>query len=78
VLVRLQPDVVKLDKELVQQLPAVAARAVVRAIVDITHAYGGLVLAECVETAEQAAAALELGVDLGQGWLFGRPGALPG
>ena len=80
VLVRLQPDVVKLDKEIVQALPDAAACAVVRAIVSITHAYGGQVLAECVETAEQAQAAAELGVDLAQGWHFGRPvrpGAAP-
>ncbi|MGJ7439747.1 EAL domain-containing protein [Aquipuribacter sp. MA13-6] len=73
-LVRLRPDVVKLDKDIVQELPGRVAAAVVEAIVTITHAYGGLVLAECVETAEQAAAALELGVDLGQGWYFGKPG----
>ena len=30
-------------------------------------------VAECIETAEQADAARELGVDLGQGWFFGRP-----
>ncbi len=72
-LVRLQPDVVKLDKDLVQALPGAVASAVVEAVVTITHAYGGRVLAECVETEEQAAAALDLGVDLGQGWLFGRP-----
>lgn len=72
-LVRLQPDVVKLDKEIVQQLPGAVSAAVVAAVVDITHSYGGLVLAECVETAEQATAARELGVDLAQGWFFGRP-----
>jgi diguanylate cyclase (GGDEF)-like protein len=72
-LVRLHPDVVKLDKELVQGLPGAASRAVVAAIVQIAHSYGGLVLAECVETSEQGDAALELGVDLGQGWLYGRP-----
>lgn len=72
-LVRLQPDIVKLDKDIVQRLPAPVSRAVVRAVVEIAHAYGGQVLAECVETAEQAGAARELGVDLGQGWFFGRP-----
>jgi len=72
-LVRLRPDVVKLDKEIVQCLPEPTSTAVVAAVVDITHSYGGLVLAECVETAEQAAAARDLGVDLGQGWYFGRP-----
>ena len=72
-LVRLRPDIVKLDKDLVQALPDPTSRAVVAAIADITHSYGGRVLAECVETEEQAAAAVDLGVDLGQGWLFGRP-----
>lgn len=74
-MVRLQPDIVKLDKDVVQALPDRVSSAVVAAIVQITHAYGGLVLAECVETAEQAAAADDLGVDLGQGWFFGRPEA---
>ncbi len=72
-LVRLLPDIVKLDKDLVQALPHPTSRAVVTAIVDITHSYGGRVLAECVETEEQAEVATDLGVDLGQGWLFGRP-----
>ena len=72
-LVRLRPDIVKLDKELVQGLPDPVSQAVVSAIVSITHAYGGLVLAECIETQEQAQAATDLGVDLGQGWYFGRP-----
>jgi EAL domain-containing protein (putative c-di-GMP-specific phosphodiesterase class I) len=72
-LVRLQPDIVKLDKEIVQALPGPTATAVVAAIVEIVHSYGGLVLAECVETEEQADAASGLHVDLAQGWLFGRP-----
>jgi EAL domain-containing protein (putative c-di-GMP-specific phosphodiesterase class I) len=72
-LIRLRPDVVKLDKEIVQDLPGPIGSAVVAAIVDIVHSYGGLVLAECIETSDQAEAATQLGVDLGQGWLFGRP-----
>ena len=76
-LVQLQPDVVKLDKQIVQRLPDPASAAVVTAVVEIAHSYGGQVLAECVETASQAAAARELGVDLGQGWYFGRPQPRP-
>ena len=72
-LVRLRPDVVKLDKDIVQGLPGAVSAAVVKAVVQIVHSYGGLVLAECVETADQADVARELGVDLGQGWHFGRP-----
>ncbi|HWG93374.1 MAG TPA: EAL domain-containing protein [Mycobacteriales bacterium] len=72
-LVQLRPDVVKLDKEIVQALPDDVSSSVVAAVVDIVHGYGGTVLAECVETEEQAQAARALGVDLAQGWLFGRP-----
>jgi EAL domain-containing protein (putative c-di-GMP-specific phosphodiesterase class I) len=72
-LVRLQPDVVKLDKDIVQALPGTVSTAVIAAVVNLTHSYGGRVVAECIETAEQADAARELGVDLGQGWFFGRP-----
>ncbi len=72
-LVRLQPDVVKIDKEITQGLPSASASAVVSAVVEITHSYGGQVLAECVETQEQAEAATALGCDLAQGWYFGRP-----
>lgn len=72
-LARLQPDVVKLDKEIVQGLPGAGSEAVVSSVVSMTHRYGGVVIAECVETAEQASSAAELGVDLGQGWLFGAP-----
>jgi EAL domain-containing protein (putative c-di-GMP-specific phosphodiesterase class I) len=72
-LVRLQPDIVKLDKEIVQALPGPTSTEVVGAVVKIVHSYGGLVLAECVETEEQAEAAADLHVDLAQGWFFGRP-----
>lgn len=72
-LVQLQPDVVKLDKDIVQALPGPLSKAVVAAVVSITHSYGGRVVAECIETTEQADAARELDVDLGQGWYFGRP-----
>lgn len=72
-LVQLEPDVVKLDRTLIEHLPDPTSTAVVRAVVEITHAYGGLVLAEGVETEIQSSSAQELGVDLGQGWLYGRP-----
>ncbi len=67
------PDVVKIDLQLVQMLPSEVSLAVVRALMEITHGFGGRILAEGVETAEQAAIATDLGVDLGQGWFFGFP-----
>ena len=49
-------------------------RTLVRAMVEFAHGCGAKVVAEGVETAQDAAALLELAVDLGQGWYFGRPG----
>lgn len=77
VLARLEPDVVKLDRALVNDLTPAATRAVIGAVVDITHSYGGLVLAEGVETETEADVMVELGVDLAQGWLYGRPAFPP-
>jgi EAL domain-containing protein (putative c-di-GMP-specific phosphodiesterase class I) len=71
------PDVVKIDQQLVQMLPDEVSLAVVRALVEMTHAFGGRILAEGVETAEQATIATDLGVDLGQGWHFGYPDRAP-
>ncbi|MDT3439591.1 EAL domain-containing protein [Pseudofrankia sp. BMG5.37] len=45
----------------------------VEGIVSIAHRLGHIVTAESVETRAQAARMLALGVDLGQGHLFGRP-----
>ena len=39
---------------------------------------GAKVVAEHIETEAEAALMRELGVEYGQGWLFGRPGPLPG
>jgi EAL domain-containing protein (putative c-di-GMP-specific phosphodiesterase class I) len=69
----LRPDVVKLDKDLVQQLPDDNARTVLRAVTDLAHGLGAVVVAEGIETEQLADEATALGVDLGQGWLFGRP-----
>ena len=69
----IRPDVVKIDRDLVQALPDPAAVAVVRAIVRLSHELGATVIAECVETQLQADVARDLGADWAQGWLFGRP-----
>ncbi len=46
-------------------------------VVGLADALGITVLAEGIETTEQCARLAELGVDRGQGWLFGRPAAIP-
>jgi EAL domain-containing protein (putative c-di-GMP-specific phosphodiesterase class I) len=72
-LAAVRPDVVKLDKRLVQELPDAGARTVLRAITDLAHGLDAVVVAEGVETEWLADEVTRLGVDLGQGWLFGRP-----
>jgi EAL domain-containing protein (putative c-di-GMP-specific phosphodiesterase class I) len=72
----LRPDLIKLDMSFVQE-PMTRERAqVVHAVVAEAERSGAKVLAEGIETAEQAAMARALGADHGQGWLFGRPGEL--
>ncbi len=72
----LRPDVIKLDMSFVQQ-PMTRERArIVHAVVAEAERSGARVLAEGIETAEQARAARTLGAELGQGWHFGRPGEL--
>jgi EAL domain-containing protein (putative c-di-GMP-specific phosphodiesterase class I) len=72
-LAAVRPDVVKLNRALVQELPDLGVRTVIRAVVDLAHSLGAVVVAEGVETERLAEQVTELGADLGQGWLFGRP-----
>ena len=53
-------------------------RGFVRSMVELAGTVGAQVVAEMIETEEQAVLMRELGVHYGQGWLFGRPGSLPG
>ena len=72
-LAAVRPEVVKLEKSLVQELPDDGARTVLRAVTDLAHQLGAVVVAEGVETERLADEVTALGADLGQGWLFGRP-----
>jgi EAL domain-containing protein (putative c-di-GMP-specific phosphodiesterase class I) len=72
-LAAVRPDVVKLDKALVHELPEDGARTVLRAVTDLAHSLGAVVVAEGVETERLAEEVTAIGADLGQGWLFGRP-----
>ena len=48
-------------------------RALLKAMVSVCHELGVGVIAEMVERVEQARELLEMGIDYGQGYLFGRP-----
>ncbi|NMR19509.1 EAL domain-containing protein [Cellulomonas fimi] len=73
----LRPDVIKLDLRLVQDRPSQAIAEIASAVNAEAERSGAVVLAEGIETDEQAMVARSLGATLGQGWLLGRPGPLP-
>lgn len=69
------PDVIKLDRSIIDGVSAdPVLTTLVHSLVDFGHGCDAQVVAEGVETAEDAAALLALDVDYGQGWHFGRPG----
>ncbi|GHJ43070.1 hypothetical protein Cs7R123_04120 [Catellatospora sp. TT07R-123] len=73
----LSPEVIKLDREVVQHPDTAVARQVVQAVRAESARTGAVVLAEGIETPQHRASAIAMGATLGQGWLFGRPGPLP-
>jgi diguanylate cyclase (GGDEF)-like protein len=76
---RLPADTVKVDMVFVQRVVDDAvSRGIVTAVVGLANALGLRVVAEGVETEEQAAALREIGVTCAQGYLWGRPAPLPG
>jgi EAL domain-containing protein (putative c-di-GMP-specific phosphodiesterase class I)/GGDEF domain-containing protein len=73
-----RPDYVKVDRYFVSGIEHDPVRAeILRSVVDMARAIGCRVIAEGVENAEQCILALELGVDHVQGYLLGRPQAVP-
>ena len=73
-LAQVEVDYVKLDRTLVQSLPhSPPLRELMRALAHVCAGQGAQVLAEGVETEEEAEVCCELGCGLGQGYLFGKP-----
>ena len=73
-LVEVPPDYLKLDLGLIRDIDsAVTRRELVKAIVRVARGLGIQVIAEGIETREVADACRDLAIDLGQGYLFGRP-----
>ena len=72
-------DFVKIDGAYVRAAASGGQpRCFVAAMRDLAHSVGAQVIAERIETEAEALVMAELGVEFGQGWLFGRPGQLPG
>ena len=72
---RLPVDELKIDRSFVQALEAGGEEAaLVRMIIELAHALSLVTVAEGVETEAQMATLLAMGCQLGQGYLFARPG----
>ena len=77
-IIELKSDFVKLDMSLVRRVNAHLGRqALVVGMQRFARSAGCRLIAEGVETELEAATLLELGVEFGQGYLFGAPQALP-
>lgn len=70
----IKPDLIKVDRTLVSHIDGdYHKRSAFKSLLDLGRKIGALVVAEGVETDGEAMIALELGADLLQGFLVGRP-----
>ena len=75
-LTSLQPDIVKLDRQLVQDIPHRPEKsALVEAMVGYCRRTGSILVAEGIETLEELTTLADLDVAVGQGWAIARPTA---
>jgi EAL domain-containing protein (putative c-di-GMP-specific phosphodiesterase class I) len=73
-LTRFPISTLKIDRSFVKEVDTHPARAsLVRAIVAMGHSLQLELVAEGVETSAQAQVLCEMGCQLAQGWLYGRP-----
>ena len=78
-IIELEPAVMKLDISLVRLIENDAARqALIAGMVHFAERTGRTLIAEGIETAPELETLRSLGVELGQGYLLGRPGPLDG
>ncbi len=71
---RLPLDKIKIDQSFVRRLPADAeSSAIIRAVMTLSDTLGKVVVAEGIETADQAWMLRMMGCQMGQGYYFGRP-----
>lgn len=76
-IVDLEPEVVKLDRELIENLTIDSRlHQLVRALVTLCTSLDALVVAEGIETKEELDAVIDAGVHFGQGYLLARPNAI--
>jgi EAL domain-containing protein (putative c-di-GMP-specific phosphodiesterase class I) len=77
-ILHLRPDIVKLDLSLVRDIHRdPARRALAEGMLMFVTEIGGCLVAEGVETAEEVAALVGVGLTHGQGYFLGRPAPVP-
>jgi PAS domain S-box-containing protein len=75
-LVELRPDITKVDMSLVRGIDTdIARQAMVAGLQHFATTTGKALVAEGVETQDERRTLMDLGVTLGQGYLFGKPAA---
>lgn len=73
-LLRLRPDIIKIDGELVAGIERdPAKRAIATALTSLAAELDAKLIAEAVETADQLETLIRLGIEYGQGFHLGRP-----
>jgi len=76
-LVTLAPDVMKLDRSIIDGVAKdPILESLIRSMVSFAGATGARLVAEGIEDEVDGALLADIGVDYGQGWLFGKPMAL--
>ncbi|WP_166805083.1 EAL domain-containing protein [Nitrosococcus wardiae] len=74
----LRPDYVKVDRHFIQNIHEDSTKCqFVRSILEITQNLNCRVIAEGIETAQEYTVVKEMGIELGQGYYFGRPHIQP-
>lgn len=77
-ILNLAPDIIKLDISITRNIDADFSRqALAAALQRFTQATGGRLVAEGVERLEELEALAQVGVELAQGYVLGRPDTLP-
>jgi EAL domain-containing protein (putative c-di-GMP-specific phosphodiesterase class I)/AmiR/NasT family two-component response regulator len=77
-ILRLEPDFIKLDRALISGIEADRSlQALAAGLISFAEKIGATIIAEGIERAVEVEVLKELGVRLGQGYLFARPAAMP-
>ena len=77
-ILRLSPDIIKLDRALVAGVDVdPARRSLMAAMIHFANETGTMLIGEGIETDDELSVLRSLGLDHGQGYLLARPGPLP-